>query len=123
MFTLIHCWERGNGDGHHLLLSVEELLVLLLGLLEGLLEEVGVYRQVSQPDFCPHFITGSLTLAVGKADGQGLSLGLTLADIGGGIPHPAAVRADVGAQLHVGDDYTTCQYSMQIRYTSWVHSL
>lgn len=30
-----------------LLLSVEELLVLLLGLLEGLLEEVGVYRQVS----------------------------------------------------------------------------
>lgn len=41
--------ERGdsNSNSHSLLLSVEELLVLLLGLLEGLLEEVGVYRQVS----------------------------------------------------------------------------
>jgi hypothetical protein len=46
-----------------------------------------------------------LTLAVGETDSQGLSLGLTLADIGGRVPDPAAVTADVGAQLHVGDDY------------------
>ena len=45
-----------------------------------------------------------LTLAVGETDGQGLSLRLTLRDIGGGVPDPAAVTADVGAQLHVGDD-------------------
>jgi hypothetical protein len=45
-----------------------------------------------------------LTLAVGKTDGQGLSLRLALGDIGSGVPDPAAVTADVGAQLHVGDD-------------------
>lgn len=49
--------------------------------------------------------TDKLTLAVGKTDSQGLSLGLTLADIGGGVPDPGAVTADVGAQLHVGDDW------------------
>lgn len=50
-------------------------------------------------------MTFELTLAVGKANSQSLSLGLTLADIGGGIPDPAAVTANVGAQLHVRDDY------------------
>lgn len=43
-----------------------------------------------------------LTLRVGKADSQSASLGLTLANIGGGIPHPTTVRADVGGQLHLG---------------------
>lgn len=86
-----------------LLLGAEELLVLLLSLLESLLEEVGVYTNgQSQPlPILPKIV---LTLAVGKADGQSLSLGLALADIGGRIPDPAAVTADVGAQLHVGDD-------------------
>lgn len=46
-----------------------------------------------------------LTLRVGKADGQSAGLGLTLADIGGGIPHPAAVRANVGGKLHLGHNY------------------
>lgn len=45
-----------------------------------------------------------LTLAVGEADRERLSLGLAFADIRGGIPDPAAVAADVGRQLHVGDD-------------------
>ena len=85
-----------------LLLGVEELLVLHLGGLESILEGVGVYNHVSRS------LTSSwiklLTLTVGETDGQGLSLGLALGDIGGGIPDPAAVTADVGAQLHVGDD-------------------
>jgi hypothetical protein len=45
-----------------------------------------------------------LTLAVGEADSQRLSLWLALADIGGGVPDPAAVAADVGRQLHVRDN-------------------
>ena len=53
----------------------------------------------------------SLTFAVGKADSQGLSLGLTLADIGGGVPHPAAVTTHVGAQLHIGDNCIIRQLS------------
>lgn len=44
------------------------------------------------------------TVGVGKSDGQGNSLGLALADIGGGVPHPAAVGADVGGELHLGND-------------------
>lgn len=85
-----------------LLGSTEELLVLLLSLLEGLLEEVGVCNGQSEYPGSPQ--NGSLTLAVGKADSQSLSLGLTLADIGGSVPNPAAVTADVGAQLHVGNN-------------------
>jgi hypothetical protein len=46
----------------------------------------------------------ALTLAVGETDSQGLSLGLALADIGGGVPDPAAVAAYVGRQLHVGNN-------------------
>lgn len=46
-----------------------------------------------------------LTLAVGEADRQSLSLGLALGDIGRRVPDPAAVTANVGAQLHVGDDW------------------
>lgn len=49
---------------------------------------------------------GKLTLAVRETDGQGLSLGLALGDIGRGIPNPAAVTANVGAELHVGDNCT-----------------
>lgn len=85
----------------------EDLLVLLLSLLESILEEVGVcknnklvgilvYRQSKWDE---------LTLAVGEADGESLLLGLTLGDISGGVPDPAAVTADVGAQLHFRDDY------------------
>lgn len=85
-----------------LLASTEELLVLLLSLLEGILEQVGVCNGQSKCPIGPR--NGSLTLAVGKADSQSLSLGLALADIGGGVPNPAAVTADVGAQLHVGDN-------------------
>ncbi|KAI6776706.1 hypothetical protein HG530_000651 [Fusarium avenaceum] len=44
------------------------------------------------------------TLGVGESDSQGNSLGLTLADIGSGVPHPAAVRTNVGGKLHLGDD-------------------
>lgn len=46
-----------------------------------------------------------LTLAVGEADGKSLLLGLALGDVGGGVPDPAAVTADVGVQLHLRDDY------------------
>lgn len=45
------------------------------------------------------------TLSVGKSNSQGNSLGLTLADVGGSVPDPTAVRADVGRELHLRDDY------------------
>ena len=48
--------------------------------------------------------TGKPTLSVGESNGQSDSLGLALADIGGGVPHPAAVGADVGRELHLRDD-------------------
>jgi hypothetical protein len=63
----------------------EESLVLLLGLDKALLEEVGVLR-------------------VAETDGESSGLGLALGDIGGGVPDPAAVAADVGGELHVGND-------------------
>lgn len=63
----------------------EELLILLLGLDEGLLEEVGV-------------------LAVAETDGKSLSLGLALRYVGGCVPDPTAVRANVGRELHVRDN-------------------
>lgn len=44
------------------------------------------------------------TLRVGESNSQGNSLGLALADIGGGVPHPAAVGANVGGELHLGHD-------------------
>lgn len=44
------------------------------------------------------------TLRVGEADGQGNSFSLALADVGSGIPDPGAVGADIGRQLHLGDD-------------------
>lgn len=46
----------------------------------------------------------TLTLAVGETDSEGLCLGLALADVGGGVPHPAAVGTDVGGELHVGNN-------------------
>lgn len=54
-----------------------------------------------------------LTLTVGEADGESLSLGLAFADVRGGIPDPAAVTADVGRQLHVGDDCENIHVSKQ----------
>lgn len=72
--------------GRCLVLLGEEGLVLLLGLDEGLLEEVSV-------------------LGVAETDGKGSGLGLALRDIGGGVPDPAAVAANVGGELHVGNDY------------------
>jgi hypothetical protein len=44
------------------------------------------------------------TLAVGETNGQSLSLGLAFADIGGSIPHPAAVATHIGRELHVGNN-------------------
>lgn len=44
------------------------------------------------------------TLRVAEADGKGDSLGLALRHIGGGVPDPAAVGADVGRQLHIRDN-------------------
>jgi len=81
-----HCIReimRGGSNKHLSLL--EERLVLLLRLDEGLLEEVGVLR-------------------VAEADGESLGLWLALRDIGGGVPDPAAVAANVGRELHVRDD-------------------
>lgn len=46
------------------------------------------------------------TLGVGEADGERDGLGLALAHVRGGVPHPAAVRPDVGRELHLGDDCT-----------------
>jgi hypothetical protein len=63
----------------------EKSLVLLLGLDEALLEEVGV-------------------LGVAETDGESSSLGLALRNIGGGVPDPAAVAANVGRELHVGNN-------------------
>jgi uncharacterized protein YlxW (UPF0749 family) len=45
-----------------------------------------------------------LTLRVAETDGQGNGLGLTLANIGSSVPDPAAVRANVGRELHLRDD-------------------
>jgi len=46
-----------------------------------------------------------LTLGIRKSDGQSLRLGCTFADVGSGVPHPAPVAANVGGELHVGNDY------------------
>ena len=47
---------------------------------------------------------GQHTFAISKANSQGLSLGLALANIGGSIPYPAAVTSNIGAELHVGNN-------------------
>lgn len=44
------------------------------------------------------------TLGVREADGKRLGLRFALTDVSGSIPDPAAVAADVGGELHVGDD-------------------
>lgn len=44
------------------------------------------------------------TLSVSETDSQGDGLRLSLADIGGGVPDPAPVGADVGRELHLGND-------------------
>lgn len=82
----------------------EEGLVLLLCLDKGILELVGIWRLVSCA-LAPSVKHGKRTVGVGKADGQGDGLGLSLADIGSRVPDPAAVRANVGRKLHLGDDY------------------
>lgn len=51
------------------------------------------------------FGEGKRTLRVGEADSKSHGLGLALTDIGGGVPHPASVRSDVGGQLHLRDDW------------------
>lgn len=68
-----------------LLLLAEECLVLLLCLDESLLEQIGVLR-------------------VGETDSERLGLWLTLGHIGSGVPHPAAVAANVWRELHVRND-------------------
>jgi len=45
-----------------------------------------------------------LTLAVAETDGKSLSLGLALRNIGRSVPDPRAVAANVGRELHVGDN-------------------
>ena len=80
-----------------------DLLVLLLSLLEGILEEVGVYELLAKIFFVL-YSECQLTLAVGKTDGQRSRLRLTLTDICGCIPDPATVTADIGVQLHVRDN-------------------
>lgn len=76
------------------------LLVFLLSLLEGILEKVGVYSPLAKIPL--HSVSKvSLTLAIGKTDGQRSRLWLTLTDICGCVPDPATVTADVGVQLHV----------------------
>ena len=86
--------------------GTEDLLVLLLSLLESILEEIGVCKnnKLVGVHVYHHSKWDQLTLAVGEADGESLLLGLALGDIGGGVPDPAAVAADVGAQLHFRDD-------------------
>lgn len=85
-----------------------DILVLLLSLFEGLLEGVGVWTEIyvrTEPFYMNEIFLGqSLTLTVGKADSQCSRLRLTLTNICGGVPHPATVTADIGVQLHVGDD-------------------
>jgi hypothetical protein len=71
--------------GSRLRLLGEECLVLLLGLDKALLEQVGVLR-------------------VAETDGKSSGLRLALRDIGGGVPNPAAVAADVRRELHVGNN-------------------
>ena len=43
----------------------------------------------------------TLTFGVGEPDGKGAGLWLTLTDIGGNVPDPTAIAADVGRQFHV----------------------
>lgn len=100
----LRLFDSGGGGG--LALSgLEKLLVVLLGLQERVLEEICVFIIVSSLGHATISVTGhGLTLGVGEADGQGNGLSLALADIGGGVPHPAAVGTDVGGQLHLGND-------------------
>jgi hypothetical protein len=73
----------------------EQRLVLLLGFDECFLEEVGICTYLLARGFGTSQITG-LTLAVGETDSQSLGLRLALADVGSGVPDPAAVAANVG---------------------------
>lgn len=79
--------------------GLEELVVVLLGLDEGVLEEVGIWTRGQcrvGGALCSREKGAKPTLGVTEADGQSDSLGLALADIGGGVPDPGAVGADVG---------------------------
>lgn len=53
---------------------------------------------------CIRIRRASRTVRVGESNGKGNSLGLALANISGSVPHPAAVRADVGGQGDFGDN-------------------
>jgi len=50
-----------------------------------------------------------LTLAVCKPDGESRRFWLALADIGRGVPHPAAVATNIRRELHVRHHCTRCQ--------------
>jgi hypothetical protein len=89
----IGCQQFVHIDCRCSLFLAEESLVLLLGLDKALLEEVGV-------------------LGVAETDGESSGLGLTLRDIGGGVPDPTAVAADVGGELHVGNDYGVLAFAI-----------
>lgn len=100
-------WNRRTSpDRAYALLLLEKRLVLLLGFDESLLEEVGVCKISSVPHViaCVVVFVGKLTLAVAETNGKGLSLRLALGDICRGVPNPRAVTADVGGELHVGDN-------------------
>lgn len=53
---------------------------------------------------CIRVRRASRTVRVGESNSEGNSLGLALADISSSVPHPAAVRADVGRQGDFGDN-------------------
>jgi len=83
---------RGASSICYLLLA-KKSLVLLLSLDECLLEAVRVCTlSVLNPS---SYMMCKLTVAVGKTDSKCLSLRLTLADICGSVPHPAAVASDI----------------------------
>jgi hypothetical protein len=97
------------------------VLAVLLGLQEGLLELVGICRFVLVVVKGIRVQTSSRTVRVGESNSQGNSLGLALADISGSVPHPAAVRADVGGQGDLGDNcaQTCVSKATRVRRNVW----
>lgn len=93
-------------DGLSRSVSVEERLVVLLGFDKGILEGVGVWKMSAAS--CELYGAGERTLRVGKADSKSDGLGLALANIGRGVPHPASVGSDVGGKLHLRDNWEEC---------------
>ena len=90
-----------------LVLLAQQSFVLLLGLNECFLEEIGVYMVISMPTLHCGIKYIGLTVGVGEADGECLSLWFSFRDVCGGVPYPAAVAANVWRELHVRDHYKT----------------